>query len=51
MCKTTMTISKKNKKIIKDLTNKYDFRTQNAFISAMLKVVKQFKPELKRLKK
>jgi len=49
--KTTMTIYIKDKKIIKDLTNKYDFRTQADFISAILKITKQFKPELKEFRK
>ena len=43
---TTITVKRKDKKIFKDLVNKED-TNQQKFFSALLKVMKKFKPEIK----
>lgn len=49
--KTTTPVYKTDLKIIKDLTNRLDFKTQADFIHALLKIYRQFKPEIKEIKK
>jgi hypothetical protein len=49
--KTTTPVYRSDLKIIKDLTNKLDFKTQADFTHALLKIYKQFKPELNGVKK
>jgi len=46
MCKTTITVEKKDKKKFKDLVNKYD-SNQQKFFHAMVSIIKDYKPELK----
>jgi len=50
MCKTTITVEKKDKKKFKDLVNKYDVNQQE-FFRIMVKVMKDFDPEIRGLKK
>lgn len=46
MCKTTITVKKRDKKKFKNLVNKYD-SNQQKFFYAMVKVMKDYEPELK----
>ena len=50
MCKTTITVNNKDKRKFKDLVNKYD-TNQQKFFSAMVKVMKEFDPELREMEK
>ena len=46
MCKTTITVEKKDKKLFKDLANKHDINQQELF-SVMIKIMKTCDFELK----
>jgi len=48
MCKTTITVEKKDKKKFKDLVNKYDLNQQK-FFGIMIKIMKSYSPEIKEL--
>ena len=48
MCKTTVTVKTKDKKKFKDLVNKYD-TNQQTFFGVMVKIVKDFEPEIRGL--
>jgi len=45
MCKTTITVEKKDKKKFKDLVNKYD-SNQQKFFHIMVKIMKEYSPEI-----
>ena len=50
MCKTTLTVEKKDKLKFKKLVVKYD-TNQQKFFRALVKIAKDFDPELKELLK